>query len=85
MEENKIYLGDAYELIKSIPSKSVDLIITDPPYLMSSGGIGKKELSIRFGKRYQELQDNGLDKGMSLDFLKELERVCKYIYIYMVQ
>lgn len=32
METNKIYLGDAYELIKQVPSKSVDLIVTDPPY-----------------------------------------------------
>ena len=32
MEINKIYLGDADELIKKIPDKSIDLIITDPPY-----------------------------------------------------
>ena len=30
MELNKIYLGDAYELIKQMPDKSVDLIVTDP-------------------------------------------------------
>ena len=29
---NNIYLGSAYELIKELPDKSVDLIITDPPY-----------------------------------------------------
>ena len=32
MERNKIYLGDAYELIRQVQDKSVDLIITDPPY-----------------------------------------------------
>lgn len=32
IKENNIYLGDAYELIKDLPDKSVDLIITDPPY-----------------------------------------------------
>ena len=32
MEIDKIICGDAYELIKSIPDKSVDCIITDPPY-----------------------------------------------------
>ena len=32
METNKIYLGDAYKLIKEIPDKSIDLIMTDPPY-----------------------------------------------------
>ena len=29
---NKITCGDSYELIKGIPDKSIDLIITDPPY-----------------------------------------------------
>jgi site-specific DNA-methyltransferase (adenine-specific) len=32
---NKIILGDSRELLKSFPDKSVDLIITDPPYGMS--------------------------------------------------
>ena len=33
MELNKIYHGDAYELIKEIPDKRIDLIYTDIPYL----------------------------------------------------
>ena len=32
MEVDQIYLGDANELIKKVPDKSVDLIVTDPPY-----------------------------------------------------
>ena len=28
---NTITLGDSYKLIKDIPDKSIDLIITDPP------------------------------------------------------
>ena len=32
MKLNQIYLGDAYKLIKEIPDKSIDLIVTDPPY-----------------------------------------------------
>lgn len=40
MEINKIYLGDAYELIKQVPDKTVDLIITDPPYEIVGGGSG---------------------------------------------
>ena len=40
MEVNNIYLGDCYELIKQIPDKSVDLIITDPPYEIVGGGSG---------------------------------------------
>lgn len=32
MELNKIYHGDCLELMKDIPDKSIDLILTDPPY-----------------------------------------------------
>ena len=32
IKPNNIYLGNAYELIKDLPDKSIDLIITDPPY-----------------------------------------------------
>lgn len=40
MKLNTIYLGDAYELIKQIPNKSIDCIYTDIPYLIVSGGGG---------------------------------------------
>lgn len=83
MELNKIYLGDCYELIKEIPDKSIDLIITDPPYEMETGGTGKTELALRFRDRYRDLENNKLDIGMVLSFLKELERVCKKIYMYI--
>ena len=42
MELNKIYLGDAYELIKDIADKSIDCVMMDPPYDIKSlnGGSG---------------------------------------------
>ena len=40
IEPNNIYLGDSYDLIKLLPDKSVDLIITDPPYEIVGGGSG---------------------------------------------
>ena len=32
LELNKIYCGDCLELMKQIDDKSIDLIVTDPPY-----------------------------------------------------
>lgn len=32
LETNKIYQGDCLELMKQIPDKSIDLVLTDPPY-----------------------------------------------------
>ena len=85
MEINKIYLGDCYQLIKQVPDKSVDLIVTDTPYDMEGGGAGKTELAVRFHNRYQELRENKLHIGLDMGFLQELEKKCKHIYIYMVQ
>lgn len=33
MDVNRVICGDALELLKEIPDNSIDLIITDPPYL----------------------------------------------------
>lgn len=39
MEERyKLYNGDCLEVMKNIPDKSIDLLITDPPYLHIKGG-----------------------------------------------
>jgi site-specific DNA-methyltransferase (adenine-specific) len=35
LELNKIYCGDCLELMKEIPDKSIDLVLTDPPYLIN--------------------------------------------------
>jgi len=32
LERNKIYCGDCLDLMKQIPDKSIDLVLTDPPY-----------------------------------------------------
>lgn len=85
METNKIYLGDAYKLIKEIPDKSIDLIVTDPPYeiegIHSSGILSNRtDDSTSFHK---ELQDNELDKGIDLSILDDFCRVMKKINIYI--
>ena len=40
MELNKIYQGDCLEVMKSMPDKSVDLVITSPPYNLGSHHTG---------------------------------------------
>ena len=42
MELNKIYQGDCLELMKDIPDKSADLIVTDPPYCVGASSSGVK-------------------------------------------
>ena len=83
MELNEIYLGDAYKLIKEVPDKSVDLIVTDPPYdiaQIQGSGIMKTRKAGNFSR---EIQENGLDKGIDFSILKEFVRVLKKINVYI--
>jgi len=79
MENNKIYLGDCYELIKEIPDKSIDLIYTDIPYLFDNGGT---PLGSPLSRRIAKLKNNDLKdiiKGIDWAILDEFVRVMKKI------
>ena len=81
MELNKIYLGDCMELIKEIPDKSIDLIVTDPPYELD---VSKNTVFYNKRKFLKELQQAGITKGFNYNvLLQELVRVMKKINIYI--
>lgn len=69
---NQIRLGDCIELLKEYPDKSVDLILTDPPY--NAKDIG------RHGKKYSQglmqLSEEEYQKFCE-DWFKEAFRVAK--------
>ena len=79
-ELNRIYCADCYEAIKKIPDKSVDLIVTDPPYKQSvahgAGAFGvKKKL------HYEQFVD--ISDGFKAEILDEFIRVLKRINLYI--
>ena len=43
MEDIELWQGDCLELMKDIPDGSVDLVVTDPPYLHVKGGMKSKK------------------------------------------
>jgi len=47
MEKYKLIKGDTYEYIKKVPSNSVDLILTDPPYNLSPYSTGNIKFNWR--------------------------------------
>ena len=51
MELNTIYNEDCLEGMKRIPDKSVDLIITDPPYEHVKGGMKSKNTMLAHGNQ----------------------------------
>lgn len=83
MKINNIYLGDAYELIKKIPDKSIDLIVTDPPYEIKGLHEDTGLLKGRKNSHNSQLRDNNLGDGINLKIIDEFARVLKKINLYI--
>ena len=84
MKLDVIYNEDCYKGIKNIPSNSIDLIVTDPPYDMNIGtsnncGVMKG----RTNTFIQQIKETNLDKGLNFEILDEYVRVLKRINIYI--
>lgn len=81
---NKITCGDCYKLIKELPDKSVDLIITDPPYLIENTKAGgKSDLAKSIQVMNDELLNDELTQGIKQDILVEFMRVMKIPNLYI--
>ncbi|MCL2556146.1 MAG: site-specific DNA-methyltransferase [Firmicutes bacterium] len=78
---NKITLGDAYTLIKQVPDKSIDLIYTDIPYLIITGGGSNG----RIGARVKAMQDQlkHISKGIDYSIFDDFIRVSKLLNCYI--
>jgi site-specific DNA-methyltransferase (adenine-specific) len=78
----KLIKGDCLEKLKTIPDKSVDLVLTDPPYDLENHGGGKGH----FGNRK-------INKEKHIDFISnsfdmptvfsEIKRVCRVANVVM--
>ena len=84
METDRIYCEDCLEGLKRLPDKSIDLIMTDPPYLIKSTRTGgHSRLSHTIQPVNNLLKENGLDVGLDFSILPELVRVMKRINCYI--
>ena len=80
----RLLQGNSYELIKTIPDNSIDLIVTDPPYLIESTDAGSNTpLSRSIQNMNNELKTGILTEGITNDILEDFVRVCKNINIYI--
>lgn len=81
---NSIILGDSYKLIKNIPDDSIDLVIIDPPYEITSGVHDSGFLKNRkILDSTNQIFNKKLNIGLNNEILKELNRVMKKINIYI--
>lgn len=94
---NKIHLGDCMDILRSLPDKCIDLVLTDPPY----GKGGDKQTDGRFGnkgsrfEKYRQVSRTGgtwaekdekkiseWDKAPSDEVFAEIFRVSKHQIIW---
>ena len=71
--------GDCLELMKDIPDGSVDLVLTDPPYMIATVGAG---IYKQADKQYVKELD-GIKDGFDEKVLDEICRVMKKINVYL--
>lgn len=84
IETNKIYCCDCLDGLKRLPDNCVDLVMTDPPYLIKETKAGGHSRLTRSIQPVNDLiKENGLDLGMDLSILPEIIRVMKRINCYI--
>ena len=73
MEYDYIECGDCLELMKDIPDGSIDLIVTDPPYLISYKTNYRKDKTHKFCTEING--DN--DEELIRNYMAECFRILK--------
>ena len=80
----QLYNEDCIEVLKRIPDKSVDMILTDPPYEFENHGGGKSELAKRNLCKNTDDFVGFMSNGFNMDSVfSEFLRVCKIPNIYI--
>lgn len=75
---NKIILGDCMDYLKNIPDKSIDLVLTDPPYgINADKGVGGSNLG-----KVKKYDDNWDSETPKKELFDELLRIGKNIIIF---
>lgn len=80
---NQIINGNSYELIKQLPDKSVDLIVTDPPYELANKTVSKGYFSTHMNNLYEDFANANVMGGLQSEMLDEFMRVMKKPNIYI--
>ncbi len=77
--------GDAYDLIKRIPEKSIDLIIVDPPYEIAERkqSSSRNRIDRNVSNLVHELAEAGVTEGIHEQILDEFMRIMKKPNIYV--
>lgn len=81
----QLYNDDCLSVLKTLPDHFVDLVVTDPPYEVSTtNGGGSINNVMKMNKSLKQLDDADISKGYNIrEVGKELVRVMKNINLYI--
>ena len=91
MKDIELWQGDCLELMKDMPDKSVDLVITDPPYLHVKGGMKSKKYNTGTWKADSDMVTGMSDFGEAEIFnfldtvMPKMKKVNMYIFCSKLQ
>ncbi len=81
---NKITLADCLDVMRKLPNNCIDLVLTDPPYLIKNTKAGgQSEFSRSIQRMNDQLVRDNLTSGVDLEFCKEILRLQKKINAYI--
>ena len=83
MEYDYIERGDCIHLLKQLPDKSIDLVVTDPPYEFKSSETKGKTGAFGSTSRKFHNEIRPLSDGIRNEILDELVRIMKKVNIYI--
>jgi site-specific DNA-methyltransferase (adenine-specific) len=72
LELDKVHLGDCLELMREIPDKSIDMVLTDPPYLMNY----RSNRRVKSDK-FKRIENDKNSYELISDYIKECQRILK--------
>ena len=75
---NQIICGDSFEILRSIPDKAIDLVLTDPPYgiaIARNGMVGRQGQGVALTTKYKKVQWD--KQTVTEEQIKELIRVSR--------
>lgn len=83
IEINKIYNDDCINILKQLPDKSIDLVLTDPPYLLDNhGGVGMGKFAERKLIKLKHINWISEDFDYNAIF-NEFIRICNPLNLYI--
>ena len=81
----KLILGDSYEILKKLKDKTIDLIVTDPPYdIEATNGGGSINKVKKLNKSLNDLVEANITEGYDIEkYGEQLMRIMKEPNIYI--